>query len=135
MTSATSTLQTHYATARSFVAAIDRRDLEAARACVTEDLVWHTPGETLVSGDHRGWAGFLAFAARLRDLTDGTFHSANVDVLTGERTVVLYQRNTGERAGKHLDVRACYVLDFDGDRISAGRAHYDDQAQLAAFWA
>jgi ketosteroid isomerase-like protein len=135
MTSTSSPISTQLATARRFVEAIDRHDLEAAQQCVTEPFLWHIPGETRVSGDHRGWAGFLEFAALLRTLTDGTFHSENLDVLAGERTIVVYQRNTGQRAGRRLDLRACYVLEFDGDRIAAGRAFYEDQSQVAAFWA
>jgi uncharacterized protein len=135
MTSVPSSLSAQLATAHRFVDALKRRDREAQRQCFTDDFVWHIPGISRVSGDYHGWPALLEFAGLLRALSDGTFRSETLDVLAGEHSIVLYQRNTAERQGKRLDLRTFYLLEFDGDRIAAGRAFYEDQAQLTEFWA
>lgn len=135
MTSASSALSRQLATVHRYLEAYEGGNLESMRQCFTDDLLWHIPGQTRVSGAWRGWSGLREHATLLRTLTNGTWHSENLDILVGEHTIFLYRRNTGEREGKQLDIRASYRLEFDGDRIAAVYASYEDQSQLTEFWA
>jgi hypothetical protein len=57
-----------------------------------------------------------------------------VDLLVGQRTIVVLQRDTAEREGKHLDLKAIYLLGFEGDRIASVQSFHEDDALLTAFW-
>ena len=127
-------LSAQVATVRRLLDTVARGDQEAMRACFTEEFVFHVPGDSRVSGDHRGWVGYLEFVGLLRSLSNGTFHSETLDVLVGEHTIVMYQRNTAEREGKRLDFKGFYLLHFDGDRIASIRSSYEDQSLLTEFW-
>jgi hypothetical protein len=46
---------------------------------------------------------------------------------------IIYAQNTAEREGKRLNVRACYLLDLEGDLIATSRALYEDSIELTKF--
>jgi ketosteroid isomerase-like protein len=104
------------------------------RECFTEDFLFHVAGGSQVSGDRRGWTEYLQLLGLVRHLSRGTFRSETVDLLVGQRTIVVLQRDTAEREGKHLDLKAIYLLGFEGDRIASVHSFYEDDALLTAFW-
>ena len=123
------------ATVHRFIAAVEERDALAASQCLTDELMWRIPGNSRVSGEYRGPAGFIQLSQNLRSLSNGTFQSRNEDVLIGERgTIAVLQRNTAERDDRTLNVRGCYLLEFEGERISSGQACYEDEAEASRFW-
>jgi ketosteroid isomerase-like protein len=50
---------------RRFYEAFAAKDWEGARACWTEDAVWHLPGRSPIAGDHRGWDAIMRVFAKL----------------------------------------------------------------------
>jgi 2'-5' RNA ligase len=48
-------------------------ELEGIRETLHEDVVWHVPGRSAISGDHRGVEAVLAYLDRRRAMTDSTF--------------------------------------------------------------
>jgi YbgC/YbaW family acyl-CoA thioester hydrolase len=108
-------------------------DSAALRDLLTEDVVWHVPGRSAVSGDHHGIDAVLAYFARRRDLADRTLRLTGGQVLAGSgdqiasltdghavidgrditwSTVGLYQVRQGRIAG-------CRLLPFDAEAFDA----------------
>jgi uncharacterized protein len=120
---------------RRFYEAVAARDVEAASRCFTPDAVWHLPGRSAISGDHRGWDAIRDdFLARLGPLSGGTFRAELIDVAVGEEHVVAVQHATGDFEGRVLDVTGCQLMTLADGLIATVRGHYSDQEQLDAFW-
>src|SRR2546428_2280774 len=54
-------------------AAFDAGDRGALKKLIAEDAVWHVPGSTEISGDHRGHEAIFAYLAKLAELSGGRF--------------------------------------------------------------
>jgi hypothetical protein len=65
-------------------AAFDAGDKESLKKLIAEDAVWHVPGATEVSGDHRGHEAIFAYLQKLADLSGGTFRAELIDVLASD---------------------------------------------------
>ncbi|MGH3445066.1 MAG: nuclear transport factor 2 family protein [Nocardioidaceae bacterium] len=115
--------------------AVAARDVEAASHCFTADALWHLPGNSVISGDHKGWAAIRDdFLTKLGPLSGGTFRAELLDIAVGDQFVVAVQHATGDYEGRVLDVTGCQLMALSGGLIATVRGHYSDQAQLDAFW-
>lgn len=120
---------------RRFYQAVADRDLGAAEACFTPDALWHLPGQSPISGDHRGWAQIRDdFLAKLGPLSAGSFRADLLDIAVGTTFVVAVQHATASHGGRTLDVTGCQLIRVVDGLISEVRGHYSDQAALDAFW-
>lgn len=109
--------------------------LDAASQCFTPDAVWHLPGQSVISGDHVGWAAIRDdFLRKLGPLSGGTFRAELLDVAVGDRYVVAVQHATGDFEGRVLDVTGCQLITLTDGLIAEVQGHYSDQTQLDAFW-
>ena len=93
-------------------------DIEALRPRLTENVVWHVPGRSRISGEHRGIDAVLAYFDRRRTMTDLTFgvtvHGLSV---IGDRVVQL-AGGRAVRDGRELDWETVGVFRVEGDRIA-----------------
>jgi uncharacterized protein len=107
-----------------------------ARACFTEDAVWHLPGRSPLAGDYIGFESIATdFLGRIRELTDGAFQVEVLDVFRNRGAVVVLQRTTGERKGRRLDILVCQLMGLRDGRIEDVRRFQSDQYALDEFWA
>lgn len=120
---------------RGLYDAVASRDLDAASRCFTPDVVWHLPGQSVISGDHVGWDAIRDdFLSRLGPLSGGTFRAELLDIAAGDEYVVAVQHATGNFEGRVLDVTGCQLMTLQDGLIATVKGHYSDQAQLDAFW-
>jgi ketosteroid isomerase-like protein len=97
---------------------------------------WHTPGRSLVAGDHQGREAVLAQFARYGGETHGTFRAALRDVLANDDgCVVALHHNSGRRNGRRLDVDCCVEFFVRDGKIISGREYFFDLHAWDAFWA
>ena len=110
------------------------KDAEALAQLIAEDAVWHVPGSTRISGDHRGHAAIFAYFQTLARMTGGTFHAEFVDVLASEDYAAALATATGKRDARTYD--GSYVLLFrvERGRIVDARLHNEDSTAFDALW-
>ncbi len=93
-------------------------DLDGLRPRLAEGVVWHVPGRSRISGEHRGIDAVLAYFDRRRTMTD---HSFEVTVhglsLIGDRVVQL-AGGRAVRDGRELGWETVGVFRVEGDRIA-----------------
>jgi 2'-5' RNA ligase len=93
-------------------------DLDLLRPRLTDDVVWHVPGRSRISGEHRGIDAVLAYFETRRTMTDHTFEvTVHALSLVGDRVVQL----AGGRAfrdGRQLNWETVGVFRVEGDRIA-----------------
>lgn len=106
-------------------------DLEAARAVVTDDFVWHVPGRSSIAGEARGVA---EWSAKLNRLVGAGLTPTVLDMLAGKERVVALQRNTAENGGHTLDVSVVNVFTLSDGKVSRLDTYFGDQEAADTFW-
>lgn len=121
---------------REALEAYDRGDFEALGSFLADDIVWHVGGHHPLSGDYRGRDAVLAYCARAFQLTGGTLRGEPMEILVGDRHAGIFNRITGERAGRRLDAELAQAVRFDDEgRWVEYWALADGQDSVDAFWA
>src|SRR2546426_2555528 len=77
--------------------------METLASLIAEDAVWHVPGSTLISGEHRGRSAIFEYFRRMGELTGGSFHAELIDALASDTQAGSGATATGRRAGKADD--------------------------------
>src|SRR2546427_8834340 len=78
-------------------AAFESKDAAALKNLIATDAVWHIPGSSLISGDHRGHAEIFAYFEKLQELTGGTFSAELIDVLASDMQAAALAAGKGAR--------------------------------------
>ena len=88
---------------REAYAAFGRGDMDALRKQYwTDDIRWHVPGRSTLSGDYEGPEQVIQYFARIFEATGGTLGIELHDVLANDEHAVALYTASGERAGKQL---------------------------------
>ena len=58
-------------------------DPEPVRAVLTDDVVWHVPGDNAIAGEYKGVNAVMDYFRLRRDLADSTFRLHPGELLTG----------------------------------------------------
>ncbi len=115
--------------------AFQKGDLETVTGFFTDDVVWHVPGNSPLSGDYRGKDEVLGFFARSMELTGGTLRIEVHDVLANDEHGVALTRVTAEREGRSLDSLNAHVVHITDGMVSESWFHSQDQYADDEFWA
>ena len=115
--------------------AFNKADLDTLTEIFDENVVWHLPGRSSMAKDYESRDATLADFGQIGQETDGTFR-AEPERLVGDDDdrVVGIQHSTGDRNGKHLDVRDCIVFTLKDGRVVDGREHFEDLYAWDEFW-
>ena len=120
---------------RDGYAAFNRGDIDALVDLFAEDIVWHFPGTSSLSGDHAGRDATLQTLGGYGAASGGTLRANLVDVMANGDNVTGWARDTATRDGRTLDVNSVVVFTFRDGKVSEARHFVDDQASLDAFLA
>ncbi|HLQ41306.1 MAG TPA: nuclear transport factor 2 family protein [Thermoplasmata archaeon] len=115
-------------------AAFDAGDKEALKKLIAEDAVWHVPGSTEISGDHRGHEAVFAYFQKLTELSGGTYRAELVDVLASDMHAAALAAAIGERGDRVLEQTYLLFLRIENDRIVEARLFNEDEEAFQAFW-
>ena len=91
--------------------------VDAVAELLAADIVWHVPGRNRLAGDVRGRDALFEWFERLRDVTRGTFHLEEHDVLGNGEHVVALSRMSAVR-GEPIGVDVVSVFHYrDGRQV------------------
>lgn len=122
------------ALARRMHAAFHRGDLAALGQELADDVEWHVPGRTILSGDHQGRDAVLAFLRRAVEATAGTLHVDLLAAFGDDNYAAAWLRSTGTREGRRLDMKEAIVFAICDGRVTEAWQR-PDPAQFEAFFA
>lgn len=108
-------------------------DMDTLQQLFTDDIVWHTAGDNILSGDYKGQEVFAMFG-KVFEETNGTLHQDIHDIATSDEHAVAMVNATATRNGKNLDVGQFLVFHFDGDNVSEVFLFPTDQKHADEFW-
>jgi ketosteroid isomerase-like protein len=100
---------------RDGYAAFESGDFTALNEMMADDIVWHVPGDSPLSGDYKGKEEVFGYFGALMQETGGTFKVELQDILANDTRAVALQRVSGDRNGKHLDSYAANVFEMTPD--------------------
>ena len=80
--------------------AFARADLPTVFDIFDQDITWHVPGSSPLSGDYKGHGEVGSFFARVMELSGGTFAIDIQDVLAQQDQVVVLCTVSAERHGQ-----------------------------------
>lgn len=117
------------------MALISKGELERfGEVLLTDDVVWHWPGRSSVSGDYRGREAALGLLAGFWKLTENRLTVEPLDILEGEEHLMSFTRVTAEKEGQSLDVIMADAMRFGPDgRVVEYWTLSNDQAAVDSF--
>ena len=105
------------------MALISRGDVEAfGDLLLADDIIWHWPGRSSVSGDYHGRPEALELLRGFHELTDNRLQVVPLDLLEGEDHLMSFTQVTAESEDGKLDV------------IMADALRFDDSGRVVEFW-
>ncbi|MBV9334296.1 MAG: RNA 2',3'-cyclic phosphodiesterase [Solirubrobacterales bacterium] len=108
--------------------------IDAVRALLADDVVWHVPGASAIAGEHRGVDAVLEYFARRRDMMDGTFRVAVHGASPIAGRVVQLAGGRAVRRGEEVSWETVGVFRVAGGRIAEGWLIPFDQAAFDRIW-
>lgn len=117
------------------MAAISQGDVQRfGEILLADDVVWHWPGRSSVSGNHRGREAVLELLAGFHRLTGNRLNVKPIDILEGEHHLMSFTHVTADREGEHLDVIMSDAMRFGPDgRVVEYWTLSNDQAAVDTF--
>jgi RNA 2',3'-cyclic 3'-phosphodiesterase len=110
-------------------------DLDELRSLLSEDVVWHVPGESAIAGEHIGIESVLAYFDHRRRLTDQSFRvTVHGAALIGDRVVQL-AAGRAVRDGRSLEWETAGVFRVVDGRIAECWLVPFDQYAFDQIWA
>lgn len=79
---------------------------------LADDVVWHWPGTSSVSGNYRGREAALGLLQGFLELTRNRLTVQPIDMLEGEDHLMSFTHVTADREGEHLDVIMADAMRF-----------------------
>ncbi len=109
-------------------------DMATLTELFAEDVVWHVPGNSQISGEHRGRDAVFGVFAKVGQLTGGSFKIELHDVLANDEHAVSLTRGRASREGKQLEAVECTVYHIKGGKVTEFWSFPEDQRVTDEFW-
>ncbi len=114
--------------------AFDKGDMAALTELFAADCVWHVPGNSPISGEHRGREAVFAAFAKTVELSGGSFKIELHDVLANDEHTVALTRATGSRQGRQLSSLDTDVYHISNRKVTEFWSFAEDQRLTDEFW-
>lgn len=119
---------------RKGYAAYEKGDVETVMGLFADDILWHSPGRSPISGDHKGKEELMAFFGKKMELSEGTFRERVEDVLANDNQAIGLVTFLAERGRKTLQMRTVHVVKVQEGKVTQFSEYYSDQHVWDAFW-
>ena len=114
--------------------AFAKGDIAAITDMFAEDMVWHVPGNNLISGEHKGRDAVFAVFAKTMELTGGTFKLDLHDIVANDEHTVSLSRASASRQGKQLDLLGADIYHIRNGKVTEWWSFVEDQRLDDEFW-
>jgi ketosteroid isomerase-like protein len=119
---------------RRFYEAAAAGDLTTIEGCFSPDAIWYVPGDSALSGAHRGWQAIRDDFGQFFARSGGEVKIRLIDLCVGDKYAVAIQHAAGEHEGRTIDMTACQVIAVRNGKITEVRGHYFDPRALTDFF-
>jgi ketosteroid isomerase-like protein len=109
-------------------------DAAPLRDLLTEDIVWHVPGQSPIAGDHEGIEAVMDYFERRRALARATFRIHVHEVLARGDIVIQLAGGTADLGGREVAWETVGVFRVREGKIAEGRLVPFDQYLFDEVW-
>jgi uncharacterized protein len=109
-------------------------DIQALDDYFAEDIVWHVPGNSIVSGDYKGRDEVYGFFAKLAQETEGTFRLEVHDMLANDEHGVVLVNAVAEKDGKTLNQKVVHVMHIKDGKTTEFWGFSEDSSVAEDFY-
>jgi hypothetical protein len=120
-------------TLEKIYAEFSRGDLPALLALCADAVTFQVPGKSKLAGKYTK-STFADFAAKLGELSGGTFKLEVHDILASEQHGAVLSTERLMRAGQPVEFRTVHIWRFEGGKPVAWYAYPRDLYQFDAIW-
>jgi uncharacterized protein len=110
-------------------------DIPRVLGILANEVTWHVPGRSPLSGDYKGHEGVLDFFGRCQELSGGTLRVAADEVVAEGARVVVLSTVSAERHGQFWSSPEIHVWRVIDGRATEFREFLGDQQTEDEFWA
>ena len=111
-------------------------DTELLRQLMSDDIVWHSLGDNILSGVYRGKAEVIGMFGKIIMETEGTLNLEVEDVIANDSRAVILVKLTAERNGKKVEADTVNIYELNplGKVIAAFGPYSDNSGAIDDFW-
>ena len=121
-------------TSRRGYTAFAEGDMATVGEVLSDDIVWHSPGDNILSGTHKGKEEVFGLFAKVFEKSEGTFKNEIHDMLANDDHVVALINQSATRGDTTLEGRSVHVLHVDDGKLTEFWAINDNQDAWDEFW-
>ena len=123
------------ALARGYFDAVARGDMAALTGMFSDDLVWHQPGKSSVSGTYKGRDAVFGLLGSFMERSQGSFRIDDVGQILANADYVATTLHFEAKAGeKSMSMSGIDVLRIEAGKIREVWLFSQDQPAEDAFW-
>jgi uncharacterized protein len=119
---------------RDGYAAFAQGDIATVLELFDEDIDWHVPGRSPLSGDYHGHEGVLGFFTKSMELSSGTLKVDVDDVVADGDRVVVFSTVSAQRNGRSLSTPEVHCWRLADGKAVEFREFQGDQQSEDEFW-
>ena len=120
--------------ARAGYEAFAAGDLAAVSDLLSDDIVWHSGGNNILTGDYEGKEAVLGYFGLLMQESGGTFTNDIHDMLANDEHGVALVTVAATRGGKSLEDHVVHVFHMREGKMTEFWAYVEDQNAFDEFW-
>ena len=114
--------------------AFAKGDLDTLRELFADDVVWHSTGNNILSGDYKGHDEVFAYFGRLVQETNGTLRNDVHHILADDEHASVLVTAHAERNGKRLDEPVVHVFTLRDGKVTEFSAFGQDTQKFDEVW-
>jgi hypothetical protein len=122
-------------TARTGYEAFARGDLAAVSDLFSDDIVWHSGGNNILTGDYEGKEAVLGYFGQLMQETGGSFSNDIHDMLANDEHGVALVTASATRGVKSFESNVVHVFHMRDGKMTEFWSFPEDQNLFDEFWA
>jgi uncharacterized protein len=120
---------------QNYVDSLSKGDMKKVGSLLADDVIWHQPGSSALSGLHRGKEKLFVHLGKFMELSNNTFRITKVgSIMANGDMVAATLHFMAERLGRTLSMDGVDVMRIEGGRIKEVWLFSGAQAAEDAFW-
>ena len=121
--------------ARAGYAAFASGDMATLSGFLSDDIVWHSGGDNILTGAYEGKEAVLGFFGRLMQESGGSFKNDIHDMLANDEHGVALVTSSATRGGVSLESNAVHIFHMRDGVMTEFWSFAEDQGKLDELWA
>jgi hypothetical protein len=121
-------------TLREGYALFNKGEIETAMGSWSDDIVWHTPGNSPIAGDYRGKQEIAGFFTKMQGMGLTSMNLEVHDILANDEHAMAMIDINVDRGDRHYEGKSVHVWHFRDGKATEFWGMSADQAAADAFW-